>query len=63
MVPIELAGYFPEFLDLKEKCKFNNCLHINEPDCAIKAALEGQSIAESRYKSYLQLLEDDTPYR
>ena len=63
MAPIELAGYFPEFLYLKEKCKFNNCLHINEPDCAIKAALETGSIAESRYKSYLQLLEDDTPYR
>ena len=63
MVPIELAGYFPEFLDLKEKCKFNNCLHINEPDCIIIEALEAGIIAESRYKSYLQLLEDDTPYR
>ena len=63
MLPIELAGYFPEFLDLKEKCKFNNCLHINEPDCIIIEALEAGIIAESRYKSYLQLLEDDTPYR
>ena len=63
MVPIELAGYFPEFLDLKEKCKFNNCLHINEPDCAIKSALKAGSIAESRYKSYIQLLKDDTTYR
>ena len=63
MLPIELAGYFPEFLDLKEKCKFNNCLHIYEPDCIIKEALEAGIIAESRYKSYLQLLEDDTHYR
>ena len=36
----ELSGYYPEFFKLKEHCKFNNCLHLEEPKCAIKEALE-----------------------
>ena len=59
----ELSGYFVEFSILKENCKFNNCRHTNEPQCAIKTALEQGEIAPSRYKSYLQLLEDDPLYR
>ena len=59
----ELSGYFVEFSTLDKECKFNNCMHINEPQCAVKAALEKGEIAESRYKSYLQLLEDDLLYR
>ncbi|MGA0374510.1 MAG: ribosome small subunit-dependent GTPase A [Flavobacteriaceae bacterium] len=59
----ELSGYFVEFSALKEQCKFNNCMHINEPQCAVKAASEKGEIAQSRYKSYLQLLEDDLLYR
>lgn len=59
----ELSGYFAEFSVLKKDCKFNNCLHLNEPQCAVKAALEAGEIAQSRYKSYLQLLEDDVLYR
>ena len=59
----ELSGYFVEFSELKEQCKFNNCMHINEPQCAVKGALEKGEIAQSRYKSYLQLLEDDLLYR
>ena len=59
----ELSGYFKEFSVLKEHCKFNNCLHTNEPDCAVKSALEAGEIAQSRYKSYLQLLQDDAMYR
>ena len=59
----ELSGYFIEFSVLKEQCKFNNCMHINEPQCAVKAASEKGDIAQSRYKSYLQLLEDDLLYR
>lgn len=55
----ELGDYFPEFFDLKEKCKFNNCLHLEEPQCAIKEALENEEIAWSRYKSYLQILEGE----
>jgi ribosome biogenesis GTPase len=59
----ELSCYFVEFSFLKENCKFNNCRHTNEPQCAIKTALEQGEIAPSRYKSYLQLLEDDPLYR
>jgi len=60
----EISGYFPEFFKLKDQCKFNNCLHKEEPNCAIKKALEDDKIAWSRYKSYLQILEgDDENYR
>ncbi len=55
----ELGGYFPEFFKLKENCKFNNCLHIEEPKCAVKEALENEEIAWSRYKSYLQIIEGE----
>ncbi len=55
----ELGDYFPEFFELKEHCKFHNCLHLQEPKCAVKAALEHEEIAWSRYKSYLQILEGE----
>ncbi|MCD0470299.1 ribosome small subunit-dependent GTPase A [Flavobacterium sp. JAS] len=64
MEPSEISGYFPEFFKLKDQCKFNNCLHKEEPHCAIKAALEKDEIAWSRYNSYLKILEgDDENYR
>ena len=63
MQPKELGNYFPEFYALKGECKFNNCLHVDEPQCAVKQAVEDETIAPSRYDSYLQLLEEDTPYR
>ena len=47
----ELGDYFPEFFALKPDCKFNNCIHVNEPQCAVKDALENEEIAWSRYKS------------
>jgi ribosome biogenesis GTPase len=60
----EIGGYFPEFFKLQDQCKFNNCLHKEEPHCAIKAALEKDEIAWSRYNSYLKILEgDDEHYR
>ena len=55
----ELGDYFVEFFKLKSDCKFNNCLHINEPKCAVKLALENGEIASSRYKNYLNMLEQD----
>ena len=55
----ELGDYFPEFFKLKSDCKFNNCVHIDEPKCAIKDALEDGIIAWSRYKSYLQIIEGE----
>ena len=62
----ELNYYFPEFFQLKQYCKFNNCLHLKEPNCAVKEALEEETISWSRYKSYLQILngeEDGEHYR
>ena len=60
----EIGDYFPEFFQLKQHCKFHNCLHIEEPKCAIKAALEEDEIAWSRYKSYLQIMNgEDENYR
>ncbi|WP_299255764.1 ribosome small subunit-dependent GTPase A [uncultured Aquimarina sp.] len=55
----EVGDYFPEFFERKQQCKFNNCLHINEPKCAVKEALDNEEIAWSRYKSYLQILEGE----
>ncbi|AWG21289.1 ribosome small subunit-dependent GTPase A [Flavobacterium faecale] len=64
MEPAEIGGYFPEFFKLKDQCKFNNCLHKDEPKCAVKAALEKDEIAWSRYNSYLKILEgDEEQYR
>lgn len=64
MEPGEVSGYFPEFFKLKDECKFNNCLHKDEPNCAVKSALEQDKIAWSRYNSYLKILEgDDEHYR
>ena len=60
----ELTDYFPEFFNLKHQCKFNNCLHTDEPQCAVKNALEKDEIAWSRYKSYLQILKgEESVYR
>jgi ribosome biogenesis GTPase / thiamine phosphate phosphatase len=55
----EIGDYFPEFFALKQGCKFNNCLHKEEPHCAVKEALDNDEIAWSRYKSYIQILEGD----
>ncbi|NHF60918.1 ribosome small subunit-dependent GTPase A [Flavobacteriaceae bacterium TP-CH-4] len=55
----EIGDYFPEFFRLKSDCKFNNCLHIDEPQCAVKKALENNEVAWSRYKSYVQMVSDE----
>lgn len=60
----EVGDYFPEFFALKQDCKFNNCLHLKEPKCAVKEALENDEVSYSRYRSYLQILEgEDEHYR
>jgi len=55
----ELGSYFPEFFKLKSQCKFHNCIHKNEPHCAVKSALENGEIAEARYKNYLNMLVEE----
>ncbi len=57
----EVAHYFPEIFKVSTDCKYNNCTHIHEPGCAVKAALENHLISESRYASYLSIIEDSSP--
>ncbi|MEJ1222573.1 ribosome small subunit-dependent GTPase A [Sediminicola sp. 1XM1-17] len=52
----EIGDYFPEFFKLKRDCKFNNCLHLDEPQCAVKEALEKDEVSWSRYRSYVQMV-------
>jgi ribosome biogenesis GTPase / thiamine phosphate phosphatase len=53
----ELSHYFPEMRDLLNDCQFNNCLHLDEPGCAIKAALETGQVSVERYISYNNILD------
>ncbi|MBN2890259.1 MAG: ribosome small subunit-dependent GTPase A [Bacteroidales bacterium] len=60
----DIAHNFPEMFGLLDKCKYYNCKHIDEPDCAVKDAFENGEIAYSRYRSYLNImLEDDEKHR
>lgn len=60
----EIGNYFPEIHEIKSQCKFHNCLHIEEPKCAVKVAVESGAIAQSRYDSYVQIVNgDDDHYR
>lgn len=53
----ELSHYFPEMRNLLQQCRFNNCLHIEEPGCAVKEAVEEGKIYMERYLSYYNILE------
>ena len=59
----ELGDFFPEFFSAKQECKFNNCLHLDEPDCNIKKKIQEGEIYESRYFTYLDMLKDQNIYR
>lgn len=54
----EVDHYFPEIFRHSADCKFSNCMHLKEPGCAVRTALENHEISESRYNSYLSILED-----
>lgn len=54
----EIGHFFPEIFKFSANCRFNNCTHRHEPGCAVKEALENHRISESRYNSYLSILED-----
>lgn len=58
MIPDEVSHYFPEIFKTSKKCRFNNCKHLNEPDCAVLDAVEKHYISQSRYQSYLNIMED-----
>ena len=53
--PEEVDGYFPELRDLVAECKFSNCMHLHEPDCAVKSAVEDGRVHFERYESYIRL--------
>lgn len=61
----EIGDYFPEIFRLKEQCRFNNCMHLEEPGCAVKEALDNHKLAFTRYESYLSFVsgDEDEPYR
>tara|TARA_B110000008_G_scaffold61266_1_gene60947 strand:+ start:654 stop:1583 length:930 start_codon:yes stop_codon:yes gene_type:complete len=55
----EISDFFPEFFREKNKCKFSNCLHLNEPNCQIKEMVKKNIISDSRYENYIQILNDE----
>ena len=65
MEPEELTSYFKEIFRFSQNCRFSNCTHTHEPGCAVLQALEDHYIAQSRYQSYLSMLndKDDSKYR
>ena len=65
MEPEELTSYFKEIFHFSKDCRFSNCTHTHEPGCAVRKALDDHYIAESRYQSYLSMLNDkeESKYR
>ena len=65
MRPEEIGSYFKEIFRFSKDCRFNNCTHTHEPGCAVRRAVEEHYIAESRYQSYLSMLQDmdESKYR
>ena len=56
----EIHHYFTDIFKFSDKCRFNNCIHVNEPGCAVREAVDNQYVSESRYKSYINMLEEDS---
>ncbi len=57
----EIAHYFPEIFKVSKECRYNNCTHTHEPGCAVREAVEQSLISQSRYNSYLSIIEDTDP--
>ena len=55
----ELFHFFPEIFRASKFCKYHNCMHINEPECGVKAEVESGKISETRYVNYLMMMEVD----
>jgi ribosome biogenesis GTPase len=58
MEPEEITSYFREIFEFSKQCRFSNCTHTHEPGCAVLKAVEDHYIAQSRYQSYLSMLQD-----
>ena len=65
MEPEEISGYFKEIFRFSKDCRFSNCTHTHEPGCAVREAVENHLIAQSRYNSYVSMLndKDESKYR
>lgn len=66
MTQAEIVDQFPEFLKLRDQCRFNDCKHLKEPGCAVLKAVEEGTLAPSRYNSYVDMMEgvdEESPYR
>lgn len=59
--PAEVSHFFPEIFEIGQDCRYNNCTHTHEPGCAVIRALDDHRIAQSRYNSYLSILDDTKP--
>lgn len=59
----ELCRYFPDMMRYAPECRYYNCTHVHEPDCAVVRAVEKGEIAYTRYESYLKILDEDDKYR
>ena len=59
----QVCHYFPELFALLSGCRYNNCLHVNEKDCAVLKALQENKIAHSRYRSYVSILNNEDIYK
>jgi ribosome biogenesis GTPase len=55
----EIYHFFPEIFRTSKECRYNNCLHLDEPDCAVRKAVENGEIDQLRYRSYINILEDE----
>lgn len=61
----QISHYFKEIFEFSKDCRFNNCIHVKEPDCAVLEAVKNHHISQSRYASYLNMMEEeeDDKYR
>lgn len=57
----EVSHFFPEIFRIGRDCRYDDCTHTHEPQCAVLKALDEQRIAQSRYNSYLSIMEDANP--
>jgi ribosome biogenesis GTPase len=58
---VDLAQCFPEFRAFENDCRFNNCTHLHEPGCAVREAVEAETVNTARYESYKRIAEDKEP--
>ncbi len=58
MTPLILSRLYPEYIELTKACRYSNCLHVNEPDCAVKDSVKNETLSKKRYEHYLVLINE-----